>query len=142
MIKKVVVVECKYEAVEFILPIFFREKTDGTQRLIRNLKSLNKYLEYKHFEMPTFQKILTSILPKCYMATIDLKVVYCSIKIDGGDTRFLKFLCNSVLAKWFFTRSMKCYSIDTKLSLAMIRMLRYSVAICIDEIIDTDQSFE
>ena len=45
------VVECEHEPAEYISPIFLREKTDGTQRLILNLKHLNKYLEYKHFKM-------------------------------------------------------------------------------------------
>ena len=51
LLEKGVVVECEHEPVEYISPIFLREKTDGTQRLILNLKHLNKYLEYKHFKM-------------------------------------------------------------------------------------------
>ena len=38
LLEKGVVVECEHEAVEYISPIFLREKTDGTQRLIFNLK--------------------------------------------------------------------------------------------------------
>ena len=44
LLKKVVVVEFEHEPVEYISPIFLREKADGTQRLILNLKKLNKYL--------------------------------------------------------------------------------------------------
>ena len=79
LLKKGVVVECEHEPVEYISPIFLREKTDGTQRLILNLKHLNKYLEYKHFKMQTLQTILTLIQPNCYMATIDLKDTYYSV---------------------------------------------------------------
>ena len=61
------------------------------------MKSLNKYLEYKHFKMQTLQTILTLIQPNCYITTIDLKDAYYSVKIDGDDTRFLKFLSNSKL---------------------------------------------
>ena len=100
LLEKGVVVECEHEPVEYISPIFLREKTDGTQRLILNLKHLNKYLEYKHFKMQTLQTILTLIQPNCYMATIDLKDAYYSVKIDGNDTCFLKFLCNSKLLKF------------------------------------------
>ena len=53
LLKKSVVVECEDEPVEYISPIFLREKTDGTQRLILNLKNLNKPLEYKHSKMQT-----------------------------------------------------------------------------------------
>ena len=38
LLEKGVVAECEHEAVEYISPIFLREKTDGTQRLIFNLK--------------------------------------------------------------------------------------------------------
>ena len=34
------------------------------------------------------------------MAAIDLKDDYYSVKIDGNDTCFLKFLCNSKLLKF------------------------------------------
>ena len=43
--------------------------------------------------MQTFQTVLTLIEP-------NLKDVYCSVKTDGNDTRFLKFLCNSKLLKF------------------------------------------
>ena len=44
--------------------------------------------------MQILQKILTLIQPNCYMVTIELKDAYYSVKIDGDDTFFLKFLCN------------------------------------------------
>ena len=69
LLKKVIVV---HEAVEYISPIFLREKVDGTRRLILNLKSLNKYLDYKHSKMQTSQANLTLIQPNCYMATMYL----------------------------------------------------------------------
>ena len=54
LLKKGVVTECEDEVVEYISPIFLWEKTDGTQRLILNLKSLNMHLNIstlkcKHF---------------------------------------------------------------------------------------------
>ena len=76
LLEKGVVVECEHGPVEYISPIFLREKTDETQKLILNLKNLNKHLEYKHFKMQTLQTILTLIQPNCYMATIDLKDAY------------------------------------------------------------------
>ena len=39
LLEKGVVVECEREPVEYISPIFLREKTNGTQRLILNLKN-------------------------------------------------------------------------------------------------------
>ena len=147
LLKKGVVVECEHKPVEYISPIFLKKKTNGAQRLILNLKKLNKHLEYKHFKMQTIQTILTLIQPNCYMATIDLKDAYYSVKIDGDDTCFLEFLCNSKLLE--FVVSPKSLSPGprkfTKLRkppLAMLRMQGYTVAIYIADIIVIDQSFE
>ena len=82
--------------------IFLRENTDGTQRLILNVKNLNKYPEYQHFKIQTFQGILTLIHPNCYIATIELKDAYYSVNIDGDDTCFLKFLSNWKLFNFVF----------------------------------------
>ena len=40
----------EHEKGGFISPIIFRSKSDGTRRLILNLKILNKFLEYNHFK--------------------------------------------------------------------------------------------
>ena len=87
LLKKEVLVECEHD----------REKTDGIQRLVLNLKILNKYLEYKHFKMQTLQTMLTFIQPNCYMTATDLKDVYYPVNIDGDNTLSLKFLFNSKL---------------------------------------------
>ena len=100
--------------------------------------------------MQTLQTILTLIhqnCTNCYMATINLKDVYYSVKIDGDDTRFFKFLCNSKLLKFvvlpngFSSRYRKFIKL-TKPPLAMLRMQGYTVAIYINDIIAIDQSFE
>ena len=147
LLKIGVIVACEHEPVEYISPIFLKEKTDGTQRLILNLKKLNKHLEYKHFKMQTLQTILTLIQPNCYMATIDLKDAYYSVKIDDDDTCFLKFLCNSKLSKFVvlpngLSPGPRKFTKLAKPPLAMLRRQRYTVAIGIDDIIATDQSFE
>ena len=92
LLKKEVLVEYEHDM----------EKTDGIQRLVLNLKILNKYLEYKYleykyFKMQTLQTMLTFIQPNCYMTATDLKDAYYPVNIDGDDTLSLKFLFNSKL---------------------------------------------
>ena len=133
-LKKGAAAECEHKPVEYISFIFLREKTDGTQRLIVNLK------------MQTLQTILALIQPNCYMATIDLKYAYYSVTIDGDDTCFLKFLCNSKFLKFVvlpngLSPGPRKFQI-TKPPLAMPRMQGYTVAIYIDDIIAIYQSFE
>ena len=81
------------------------------------------------------------------MATIDLKDAYYTVKSDGDDTCFLKFLCNSKLLKFVVlpngcSPGPRKFAKLTKPPLAMLRMQGYTVAIYIDDIIALDQSFE
>ena len=134
LLKNRAVVPCEHEQGEFISPIFLRDKNDGSHRLILNLKGLNKYLEYKHFKMQTFQSVLSLRQPDCLMVTIDLKDAYYSAKIDELDTKYLKFLLNSRLLK--FVDLPNCLSIGsrkftkwTKPPLALLRIQGHTVAI-------------
>ena len=81
------------------------------------------------------------------MTTIDLKDAYYSVKIDGDDARFLNFLCNSKLLKFVvlpngLSPGPRKFTKLTKPPLAILRMQGYTVAICIDDIVAIDQSFE
>ena len=96
--------------------------------------------------MLTLQTILTLIQPNCYMATIDLKDAYYSVKIDGDDACFLTFLCNSKLLKFVvlpngLSPGPRKFTKLTKPTLAMLRMQGYTVAIYTDDIITIDESF-
>ena len=69
-----------------------------------------------------------------------------SVKI-GGDTRFLKFLCNSKLLKFVvlpndLSPAPRKFTKLTKPPFSMLRMQGYTVAMLIDDIIVIDQSFE
>ena len=89
--------------------------------------------------MQTLQTTLTLIQPNFYMATIDLKYAYYSVKIDYDDTCFLKFLCNSKILKFLFlpndfSPGPQKFTKLTKPPLAMLRMQGYTVEIYIDDI--------
>ena len=51
LVGKGVIEYTEHEKGEFISPIFFLSKSDGTKRLILNLKTLNEFSEYNHFKM-------------------------------------------------------------------------------------------
>ena len=76
-----------------------------------------------------------------------MKDAYYSVKIDGNDTCFFKFLCNSKLLKFVFlpnglSSGPRKFTKLTKPPLAISRMQGCSVAIYIHDIIAIDQSFE
>ncbi|XP_065056974.1 uncharacterized protein LOC135685096 [Rhopilema esculentum] len=91
LLSKKVLSNVTHENSEFISPIFCVPKQDNKVRLILNLKKLNSFVSYKHFKMETIQHVLTMITPSCWMASIDLKDAYYSVKIHPGYQKFLKF---------------------------------------------------
>ena len=62
LVGKGVIEYTKHEKGEFISQIFFRSKSDGTSGLILNLKALNEFLEYNHFEMETVHSVAEKML--------------------------------------------------------------------------------
>ena len=87
----------KHEHDEFVSSIFSQPKTNGSLRVIINLKPLNQFIVSHHFKMDTIKTVLRQITPGCYMATIDLKHAYHSVKIDERHQRYLKFEFDDVL---------------------------------------------
>ena len=73
LIGKGVIEYTEHEKEEFILPMFFLSKSDGSSRLILNLKTLNEFYEYSHFKMETVHSVANFIERHCYMTSIDLK---------------------------------------------------------------------
>ena len=91
MKQKGIIEETRHEAGEFISNIFCRPKKDGSVRIILNLKTLNKQVEYHHFKMETLTHAIQLMTKGCYMASIDLKDAYYSVPIAQEDRKYLKF---------------------------------------------------
>ena len=91
LLSKGVITPVEHEKFEFVSPIFCVPKKDDKVRLILNLKKLNSFVAYHHFKMETIQHILHMITPNCWMASIDLKDAYYSVKVHPSFQRYLKF---------------------------------------------------
>ena len=91
LLEKKIIKHAKHEKTEFVSSIFSRPKPDGSIRVIINLKPLNQYVQKHHFKMDTIKTVLSHVTPGCFMATLDLKHAYHSVKIDDSFQRFLKF---------------------------------------------------
>ena len=85
LLKKGAIGNSSHELGEFISPIFLREKSDGGYRLILNLKKLNESVEYKKFKTETLATVIQFIGPNTYMAKLDIKDAYYSIRIYEPD---------------------------------------------------------
>ena len=91
LLDKGIIKRTHHEKEEFVSSIFSRPKPDGSIRVIINLKPLNQYIRKLHFKMDTLKTVLRQVTPGCYMATLDLKHAYHSVKIDEYYQRYLKF---------------------------------------------------
>ena len=82
---------------QYLSNIFSHAKKDGSLRLILNLKSLNKDMEYQHFKMDTLQTAITLMHPQCWFASIDLKDAYFLVNVCEIDYIFLRFVFDDIL---------------------------------------------
>nr|CAH7760612.1 unnamed protein product [Callosobruchus chinensis] len=51
----------KHDSHQYVSNIFLRKKQDGSERVILNLKSLNKFIKTAHFKMED-QKLVSKLL--------------------------------------------------------------------------------
>ena len=97
LVSKGVLIESQHEPGEFISTIFLRPKSDGSFRLILNLKELNESVEHHHFKMDTLDTVVRMMKPGCYMASVDLKDAYYTVPVHEEHQKFLKFVFNGCL---------------------------------------------
>ena len=124
-----------------------RQFSEGTRRLILNLKTLNEFLEYNHFKMETVHSVADLIQPHSYMTTIDLKDAYYSVKISEEDSKYLKFYVGKNLLKFVvlpngLSSGPRKFTKLTKPPIACLRIEGVLVAIYIDDIIVIGNTYE
>ena len=76
---------------QVISPIFLRPKKDGGYRMVLNLEKLNKHIPYKHFKMENFEQAIRLVNEGDFLASIDLKNAYYSVRVAEEQQRFLCF---------------------------------------------------
>ena len=100
LLTKQVIVPCQHEPCEFVSPIFTIPKKDGSIRLILNLKKLNESVENFHFKMDNIHTVLNLVTRNCWMASLNLKDAYYSVRICPESQKCLKFLYNGQLYRF------------------------------------------
>ena len=76
---------------QVISPIFLRRKKNGEHRMVLNLEKLNKHIPYKHFKMENFEQAIRLINEGDFLASVDLRHAYYSVKIAEEQQCFLCF---------------------------------------------------
>ena len=92
LLQKGVLEEVAHTQGEFISPVFFRPKPNGSFRMILNLKNFNQSVKYYHFKMDTLQSALLLMEQNCFMASIDLQDAYYTVPIKNSSRKYLRFM--------------------------------------------------
>ena len=145
-IQKRVITQCGHEPGEFISPIFSVPKPNNRIRLILNLKKFNSFVSNSHFKMDNIHTVLKLVSNDCWMASIDLKDAYYSVRIDQDHQKFLKFCYGNTLFKFtvFPNGLSTCPRKFTKLlkpPLAWLRIKGHIIIAYIDDLYLQGKSF-
>jgi len=144
--KKGIVKVLQHENGEYISPIFLTPKSDGSFRLILNLKKLNKHMPYIHFKMDTISIVLELITKDCFMAKVDIKDAYYSVPICEHNQKYLKFFFEGKLYQFTCLPNGLCsgprkFTKLLKPPLATLRLERRIISGYIDDLITVANTF-
>ena len=79
-------------ADQFLSQIFLVAKKDGSYRPVINLRPLNQFMQQVHFKMENLGMMRDLLREGDWMASIDLRDAYLSVKIWEDHRKYLRFL--------------------------------------------------
>ena len=146
-IKKGIIQEVEPVEDQVLSNIFLREKKDGSQRVILNLKFLNETIDKVHFKMDSLKHTIALIKRGCWFASVDLKDAYFSVKISPEYQKFFRFVFLGKLYEFLalpqgFRDSPRIFTKLLKPALSCLRCLGHTVLAFIDDTLlqgDTEQ---
>ncbi len=100
LISSQAVVHSENEKEQFISPIFGVPKSDGSIRLVINLKNLNEFIQSPHFKMEDYRSACTLVRKDYFLAVVDQRDAYHSIPIHPHFQKYLKFRWKGILYKF------------------------------------------
>lgn len=104
---------------QFISPYFLVDKSNGSKRLVFNLKGLNKFMTTEHFKLEDVRTAIRLLSKGVFMAKLDLQDAYLLISIHPESRKYLRlcwkgqlyeYLCmpfGLCTAPFIFTKIMK-----------------------------------
>lgn len=76
---------------QFISNVFTVPKSDGSYRLVINLKYLNQFVKAEHFKLEDQKTVARVLHHNVYLATLDLKDAYFLVPVALSDRKYLRF---------------------------------------------------
>lgn len=81
----------------YLSPILLREKSNGSHRLILNLKNLNYFVHSPKFRLISLRKVSQTIQKGDFMVKIDISNAYYHIPVSNSHRRYLSFTFNNLI---------------------------------------------
>ena len=91
LISKGAIEQTKFVKGQVLSSLFLREKKDGSQRPILNLRNLNKHIPYLHFKMESLKSVKDLMKKDDWMIKIDLKDAYFTVPLGEDSRKFVRF---------------------------------------------------
>ena len=119
LILKGTICKCSPRVDQFVSSIFLVPKSNGTSRLILNLKKLYDFIETNHFKLEDFRLACKLVSPNWFMGKLDLKDAYYMVPIKKNYRKYLRFFFDGIFfefnclpfglntAPYVFTKIMK-----------------------------------
>ena len=84
----------------YLSKVFLVPKSSGSHRLIIDLSTLNKFIDFPSFHMSNHNTLRNSLDYPCWMSTVDIQDAYLHVPIRKSLHKFLALSCNHQL--YFF----------------------------------------
>jgi hypothetical protein len=127
--------------------IFLREKKDGDQRPVINLRRLNSLVPYIHFKMEGLKDVKDMLSQNDLMVKIDLKDAYLTIPLAKESRKLISFSWKGEL----FEFKVLCFGLGSapriftkvlKVPISALRRLGHRLVIYLDDLIVMAQTME
>lgn len=100
LLKKSTINKCNSDKGHFLSDIFLVPKPDGSNRLILNLKKLNKFMSTCQFKLEDGKTVTKLMSEGDFLAKIDLKDAYYLVPIHKSCQKFLRFRFENTLLEF------------------------------------------
>lgn len=147
LVEKQIVQEVDQRPDQLLSSIFLRQKKDGSQRVILNLKNLNQTIEKIHFKMDTLKNAVSLMKKDCFFASVDLKDAYFSIRIAHKFRKYFRFQFHGKTFEFLalpqgYRDSPRIFTKLLKPVLAHLRLSGHTLLIYIDDTLLQGDTFE
>ena len=147
LLDKNAIVPCEREPNDFVSRIFLRRKSNGSYRMILDLKDFNVFVAYHKFKMSTFKSMMLLVNEQSFLVSIDLSDAYLSFAMLPLSQRLLKFQWCHLLFRWTcmpfgLSKAPHCFSKALKAPLAVVRQKGFTIDSFLDDFLQCECDFD